>query len=162
MAMGEVVLLPQAHSPVGTNPALPGMRNYHPLLSFAAGATDQEAQWTFYLPAAYAGGGITVDIIWATVNTTGGGRWQTSFEAMVAQSVASDGYAAANSGAATPSGTTLIPVVTSIAHTDGAEIDSLAAGQLGRFKLRRDADDTTGTDDLATAMEVLAVILRET
>jgi len=48
------------------------------------------------------------------------------------------------------------------AFTDGAQMDSLANGEAYRLKIRRDADGTSGTDDITTDAELVAVVLRET
>ena len=48
------------------------------------------------------------------------------------------------------------------AFTDGAQMDSLSAGEAFRLKLRRDADGTSGTDDVTTDAELLLVEVKET
>ena len=53
-------------------------------------------------------------------------------------------------------------VTCSIAFTDGAQMDSLSAGEAFRLKLRRDADGTSGTDDVTTDAELLLVEVKET
>jgi hypothetical protein len=53
-------------------------------------------------------------------------------------------------------------VKTTITFTDGADMDSLAAGEAFRLKIRRDADGTGGTDDITSDCELLRVVLRET
>jgi hypothetical protein len=45
--------------------------------------------------------------------------------------------------------------------TSGAQMDSLAAGESFRLKVRRDADGTSGTDDIATDAELLRVVVSE-
>jgi hypothetical protein len=41
-------------------------------------------------------------------------------------------------------------------------MDSLAAGEAYRLKIRRDADGTSGTDDITTDAELIAVNVKET
>jgi hypothetical protein len=41
-------------------------------------------------------------------------------------------------------------------------MDSLAASEPYRLKIRRDADGTSGTDDITTDLELLRVVVRET
>lgn len=59
-------------------------------------------------------------------------------------------------------GTSGITTDVSIAFTSGAQMDSLAAGERFRLKIRRDADGTSGTDDIATDAELFAVHIKET
>jgi hypothetical protein len=40
-------------------------------------------------------------------------------------------------------------------------MDSLAAGEPFRLKVRRDADGTSGTDDIATDAELVRIVIRE-
>ena len=65
------------------------------------------------------------------------------------------------SAGGTANGTSGIKTKISIAHTN-AQLDSLAAGEPFRLKIRRDADGTSGSDDIATDLELHEVVLRET
>jgi len=73
-----------------------------------------------------------------------------------------DSFAAMQDIGVTANGTSGIEVVGSITFTDGAQMDSIVAGDLFRLKIRRDADGTNGTDNIVTDMELLAVEVTET
>lgn len=136
-------------------------RNATPTVDFD-GATDEEYVWTFVMPSNYTNRGVTVKLhIRFTSATSGNSRWQTSFENDVAQDIDSDGFATANSGGGVPNGTSGVETIVSINHANGSEIDSIVAGNLGRFKLRRDADGTSGTDDVTTDAELVAIEIVE-
>jgi hypothetical protein len=166
MASGNFLAIfgAQDNIPPAAAYATPDTRNAHLVLDFD-GSTDEEAVFQSVLPAAYAGGGLTVDI-WAaaTSATSGSFRWQTSFERMDVSSldIDADSFATANSGGGTAPGTSGQFVKVSIAHTSGAQMDSVAASEAYRLKIRRDADGTSGTDDITTDIELLRVVVRET
>lgn len=136
-------------------------RNAHPVLD-ADGSTDEEAVFRGIMPSNYGNGGVTVKVhVMFTSATTGTGRLQTAFEDMSAQDADSDGFASFNSGSVTPNGTSGIETIVSINHANGAEMDSVAAGDEFRLKIRRDADGTSGTDDITTDMEIKSVEIVE-
>jgi hypothetical protein len=139
-------------------------RNGHPTLDFD-GSTDEEAVFTQVLPAGYAGGGLTVDTFWSfTSATTGSLRVQAAIERVDTSSldIDADSFASFNSAGGSAPGTSGQVIKVTITFTSGAQMDSLAAGELFRLKIRRDADGTSGTDDIATDAELLAVVVKET
>lgn len=158
------VFTPLANEPPSANYATIDTRNGHLTLDFD-GATDEEAVFSGVLPNNYAGGGLTIDTFWALTSATSGSlRVQTSIERIDASSldIDADSFATANSGGGSAPGTSGQVIKISIAHTSGAEMDSLAAGEAFRLKIRRDADGTSGTDDIATDAELIAVVIKET
>jgi len=166
MASGDtlVTFFPQHNEPPASIYATLDLRNVHPVLDFDATA-DEEAAFSAILPRNYAGGGITATLYVAgSTATSGNVVFQAAFERIgVVQDMDADSFAAFNtSGAVTVSGTSGIPVAVTITFTDGAQMDSVAAGELFRFKIRRDADDTSGTDSMTGDAEVRAVELKET
>lgn len=170
MASGDTlcVFLPAGHEPPGTSFPQPDRRNLHPVLDFDA-ATDESTAWTFDLPRNYAGGGITATIQWAATSATSGTcRWQAAFERNAdadtqTDDADTDSYASAQSaGGSAPSGSAGQYQYTAITFTNGAQMDSIAVGELFRFKLTRDADGTSGTDDMTGDAELYAVELKET
>jgi hypothetical protein len=163
MASGDTlqVFTPMMAEPPASAPAAIDLRNGHPVVAFDS-TTDEETVFTSVLPQHYAGGGITVHVHWTSNTTSGTARWQTSFESLASQDIDSDGFATANSGGTACNGTSGVQTTTSIAHANGGEIDALAVGDPYRLKIRRDADGTTGTDDMAADAQILAVELRET
>jgi hypothetical protein len=71
-----------------------------------------------------------------------------------------DGFAAEQTATGTTASGSGEVQYTSIAFTDGAQMDSVAAGESFRFKLRRVATD--GADTALADAQALAVEIRET
>lgn len=166
MASGDTLcwLHPYGSEPPSANYATQDLRNGHPVLDFDA-ATDESACWTAYLPANYAGGGLTIIIEWAATSATSGTcRWDASIERIDDEGldIDADSFASAQSVGATAPATSGMVQYSSVAFTSGAQMDSLAAGELFRIKLTRDADGSGGTDDMAGDAEVLGVTIKET
>lgn len=166
MASGDTLctFLPTSNEPPTSAFATLDLRNVHHVLDFD-GATDEEAVWTGVLPAHYDGGGLSVRIFVAfTSATSGSGRLQVAIERIDASSldIDADSFAAFQSTGVTAPGTSGQVVVGTVTFTSGAQMDSLVVGEAFRLKVRRDADGTSGTDDIATDMELLAVEIRET
>jgi hypothetical protein len=164
MASGDTLLIftPYSNEPPATVYATLDTRNAHPVLDFDA-ATDESAVFTGIMPRNYAGGGVTVYLHLTDTNDTNAAHasyWDVSFEAMIAQDADADGFAAAQSSHAHPNGTSGIPVVLAIPFTDGAQMDSVLAGELFRLKVNRDANN--GSDDWANDAELLMVEIKET
>lgn len=139
-------------------------RNAHLVLDFD-GATDEEAVFEGVLPRRYGSGGLTVNIHCSFTSATSGSvRWQAAFERIDASSldIDADSFAAFQSAGGTAPGTSGQVIVVAVAFTDGAQMDSLAVGEAFRLKIRRDADGTSGTDDITTDAELLRVEIKET
>jgi hypothetical protein len=84
-------------------------------------------------------------------------RFQAAIERIeTTQDTDSDGFASfQSSGAVAVSGTAGVPVKVTVTF--------IAAGELFRLKIRRDADDTSATDSVtANDVSVLAVKVKET
>jgi len=96
--------------------------------------------------------------------TSGSFRVQAGIERVLAGTldIDADSFASFQSGGGTANGTCGVTSTVSVAFTDGAQMDSLAAGEAFRLKIRRDADGTSGTDDITSDAELLRVVLRET
>jgi hypothetical protein len=163
MASGDTLIVfgPYSNEPPATAYATLDTRNQHPTLDFDP-ATDESAVFTGVLPRHYAGGGLTVNLHLTDTNDTNAAHasyWDVAFERLTAQDTDSDGFAAVQSTHVHPNGTSGIPVVATITFTDGAQMDSVAAGELFRLKVTRDADH--GSDDWANDAELLAVEIKE-
>ena len=159
-----LVFRPQANEPPASAFATLDTRNAHPVLDFD-GATDEEAVFTAVLPAGYAGGGLTVETWWAFTSATSGSlRVQAAIERIDVSSLDldADSFAAFQSAGGTAPGTTGQVIAVTVTFTSGSQMDSLAAGEVFRLKVRRDADGTSGTDDITTDAELLAVLVKET
>lgn len=166
MATGDTlaVFTPFANEPPASNYATLDLRNVHPVLDFD-GSADEEAVFTGVLPMNYGGSGLDINIFWAaTTATSGNVRWQAAIERIDASSldIDADSFASFQSVGGTAPGTSGQVVKSTVALTSGANMDSLAAGELFRLKIRRDADGTSGTDDVTTDVELLAVEVQET
>ena len=137
------------------------LRNNHPVLDFD-GSTDEEAYFEGTLPAHYAGGGLTVTVHVAFSSATSGtSRWQASIERMNTD-LDADSFPSFQSQTLAANGTSGITTSAAIAFTSGAQMDSLAASENYRLVIHRDADGTSGTDDIATDAELVRVVITET
>jgi hypothetical protein len=158
------VFTPYAHEPPASAFATLDVRNGHPVLDFD-GSTDEEAVFTGILPMNYGASGLDINIWWAATSATSGNvRWQAAIERMDVASLDIDGdsFAAFQSAGGTPPATNGQLVKTTVSLTNGAQMDSLAAGEAFRLKIRRDADGTSGTDDVTTDVELVVVEIQET
>jgi hypothetical protein len=72
----------------------------------------------------------------------------------------SDGFAAVQTANPTAPGTFGIISATTIAFTNGTQINNLVAGESFRMKVRRDG--TNGSDTMTGAAQLLAVEIKET
>lgn len=163
MASGDTLLTltPQGSEPTATNYATFGVRNGHLVLEFDT-TTQESSVWKFILPRHYAGGGITVYLHWAAATaTTGTIGWDVAFERIgsASQDLDADGFATAQTvTAATVPGTSGHVAITNVAVTNGANLDSLAVGELGRMRIRRDVSNDTASGDA----QLLGIELKET
>ena len=164
MASGNTLLIftPLGNEPPAANYATFDVRNQHPCLDFDA-ATNESAVWTGIMPQHYAGTtGVTVLIHWAASTDTTDTHhcyWDAGFELCAGLDMDSDSFAAVNSVDTDHcNATTGIETITSIAFTNGADMDSVIAGSLFRLIITRDA----ANDDMTGDAEVYAVEIRET
>ncbi len=153
MASGDTLakFLPQSVEPLAANTAAFDTRNQHPVWDFDA-ATNEFIVFTEIMPRNYDGGGVILYIHYAmssaeadTIDLDG------AFERIgdQQQDLDSDGFAAVQSvdNVTVPGNAGDVDIV-SIAFTDGAEIDSIAVGELYRLKITRDADNDDAAGDL--------------
>lgn len=127
--------------------------------------TDESLDFAGFMPLHYAGGGITVTVGWmatsATANTI---SLDVSFMSVTddADDLDTKAFAAAkNANPTTASATGEVDYV-NITFTDGADMDSVAAGEYFRMRITRDANGTTSTDNMAGDMELVFVHIKET
>ncbi len=163
MATGNTLLCfyPGDNEPPSTNFATIDARNGHPCLDFDT-TTQEVAIFTGIVPRNYAGGGITVYIHYAMTSAESGTvGWDISFERVGdgQQDIDLDSFATAQTVTAVtvPATTGLVDIV-NVAVTNGANMDSIAVGELFRLRVRRDVANDTGAGDA----ELLAVELKET
>lgn len=139
-------------------------RNGHPVLDFND-AADECSYFGGVLSPDYAGGGLTFTIYWmATSATTGATGWLLAIGAHPddALDLDSDSFAADNSVSATTATATGEVDYATIAFTDGADMDSLAAGESYRARLCRDGDGSVVTDDMTGDAELYKLAFVET
>lgn len=155
---------PYMNEPPSTSYATLDTRNGHPVLDFD-GSADEEAVFSGVLPSDYAGGGLTVSTWWAFTSATSGSlRVQAAIERINVSSldIDADSFASFQSAGGSAPGTSGQVIQVDVVFTDGAQMDSLAAGEAFRLKIRRDADGTSGTDDIATDAELVMTMVMET
>jgi len=164
MASGQTLLIFNAQSGVPPGSSAPQLdtRNNHTVWDFDA-AANEILDFETLLPRNYAGGGLTVTLVWsATAATTGVTRWLASFERHQADTtdIDTDSFATAQAVNATAPGTNGTRSYDVIAFTDGAQIDSLAVGESFRLRIERDA--TNAADTMVGDAELARVEIRET
>jgi len=165
MASGDTLIIftPLHNEPPASNPATLDTRNQHAVLDFDAD-TDEAAVFGAVMPRNYAGTtGVTVSLVWlASTATADNVIWDVSFERHQDDTtdLDSDSFAAVQSATAATASASGEPQYTDIAFTDGAEMDSVAAGESFRLKVNRDANN--GSDNMTGDAELLRVEIRET
>lgn len=133
-----------------------------PVLAFDA-ASDEYMDFIGVMPQAYAGGGLTLKLIWsATSATSGNCIWGAAFRSMEddAEDIDSShsySFNTVTDAAASASGEVVYAEVT---FTDGADMDSVGAGDAFILRVYRDADNAS--DTMAGDAELWAVEIRET
>jgi len=137
-------------------------RNHRPCLDFDLD-TNESAVFSDIMPQNYAGTtGVTVYIHYAMSSAEAlTVDWDAAFELVGDQDLDVDGddFAAVNSvDDTTVPGTSGLVDIVSIAFTDGADMDSVEAGDGFRLKITRDAV----SDDAVGDAEIFWLEIRET
>lgn len=166
MASGDtlVVLLPTDNEPPPSGYATFDVRNGHPVLDFDD-AADEACVFSFVLPRAYGGGGLTVSLHYSMTSAVSGKiRFDASFEriGIAAQDVDADGLATPQSVVvpSVPANSGEVDVA-AITFSNGAPLDGIAAGELCRIRVERKPSDAT--NDTATGdLELHAIEIQET
>lgn len=165
MASGDTlaVLYAEHNKPPSSTAAQFTEDNEHIFLAFDSG-TDERAVFNFFMPRQYAGGGITVTLLWRAATATSGNTiWTAEIERQQvgATDLDGDNFAAANTSAASAADTTVGELSSiAITFTDGADMDSLAAGESARIRIIRDADN--GSDTMSGDAWFLLAEIQET
>lgn len=147
MASGDVVLEIQGSpNPTAADSALPttvsgGSTPAEDILVWSFGASTNHHLDLIVSLHDYGGGGINLHLVWSAASgTTGTCRLQAAFRRMEDDAVqlsASHSYDYNQVDAAAPSALTEVSYDT-ISFTDGADMDSLANGETGILRIRRD------------------------
>lgn len=162
-AAGDIrqIFYPQDNEPPTANYATLDTRNNHPVLDFDD-TTGEAAVFTGVLSSFYGGAGLTVSVAYsATTATSGTIGFTVEIERVgdSQQDVDADGFAAVQTITAVtvPSTSGHVDVV-SVNISNGANMDSLAAGEQYRIRIKRDVANDTATGDA----EVHWISVRET
>lgn len=163
MASGDTLNIfhPYQNEPPASNYAIADLRNGHPCLAFDD-TTSWAAIFSDILPRNYAGGGITVYVHASAASaTTGTMGWTVEIERMDDSSldIDADSFAGAQTiTATTVPGTSGQTLVLNVAISSGANMDSLAAGEQFRIRIKRD----TANDSAAGNTQITMVEIKET
>lgn len=167
MATGTIILAPgSATTPDGSaGNASPGMvrwqgtesdpKKHFLSLSFDA-STDEHAWWTFVVPENYASGG-TVEIKWMANATSGTCRWGVKIGAVTPADADTprEHATATATTAGTATDATEAYRLNETSIDCSSNLDGIAAGDLVSVLIYRDADGTSGTDDLAVDAQLV-------
>lgn len=162
MASGNTLAIwtPKSNMPPASAYATLNTRNGHEVLEFINGSTIS-AIFGGVLPRNYAGGGVTLTIIWMAVPTAGNVVWGAAIERHQAltDDLSADSFGGEKTTTEAAPGTTGQVRYSTLAFTNGAEMDSLAAAESFRLKIRR---ITGGADTMAGIAQLLRLELKET
>jgi hypothetical protein len=164
MASGNTLLQWPASAgiPPSTSFATLARRNNHLVANFDA-AADESLDFEGVLPANYAGGGLTVTLVWlAATATSGDVVWNVDIERHEddVTDLDADSFVGVNAATGTAASATGEPQYTAVTFTNGADMDSLAVGESFRLRVTRDADN--GSDTMAGDAQLLRVVVSET
>lgn len=155
---------PQANMPPSSNYATLDTRNGYLVLDFDD-TTDESAIFLGFMPRNYAGGGLTITVHWMATSATSG-TISLDIQLMSITDDADDldtkAFATANNANPTTASASGEVDYATVTFTDGADMDSIAAGEAFLIKVTRDADGTTSTDNMTGDMELLGVEIKET
>lgn len=166
MASGDtlVVFTPVSAQLPSSNYATFDVRNNTLVLDFDD-TTDESVEFSGFMPRHYGGGGLTITIGWmATTATSGTVSIDVAFKSMTddVDDLDTKSFATANNlNPTTASASGEIDYAT-VTFTDGADMDSVAAGEYFKLQITRDADGTTSTDNMTGDMELVFVEIKET
>lgn len=167
MASGDTLLIftPAMAEFPSTTFATPDIRNGVLVLDFDDTA-DEYVEFAGFMPRHYAATtGITVTVGYmATTAITGTVSIDVSFKSVSddADDLDTKAFATANNVSSTTASATGEVKYQTITFTDGADMDSVAAGEYFRMKVNRDANGTTSTDSMAGDMELVFIEIKET
>lgn len=162
MASGDTLLFIPVQLAENQSGCSYGRRNGTMYLAFDD-TTDENCEFPCPLPQNYAGGGITAKVLWMSEDqTTGNCVWDLAWKSVTddEDDLDSKAFATAQSVTATTASATGEVDYASITFTDGAQIDSAAAGEYCRLQLNRDANN--GSDTLTNDAQLIGILIEET
>lgn len=156
MASGNVLFCFGARDgvPAATNGAVHAVRvggstnnEGVPVLAFDSG-TDEFVDFFGVMPSNYVGGGVTIVLMWASSVTSNAVVWSAAFRRVAddAEDVDTSHSYDFNSVTATTASAAGEWDYATITFTDGADMDSLAAGEAFVLRVSRDANN--GSDNM--------------
>ena len=166
MATGDtlVVFSPQNNEPPASAFATFDTRNAIAVLDFDDTA-DESSEFAGVMPRHYVGGGITIKVGYMMTSATSG----TVSLDLSLKSISDDvddldtkAFATANNANPTVASASGEVDYVEITFTDGADMDSVEAGEAFRLKFVRDANGTTSTDNATGDLELVSIEIRET
>lgn len=157
LAGTSIVFTPLHNQPPVSGYATMDSRNAIMVLDFDA-STDESAVFVGVIPQGMVlSSGVVVRIIWMATSATGSTcRWGVQMERMNSD-MDGDSFDTAGTAGTTTNATSGTPNVTEITLTN---IDGVSSGDPFRLKVYRDADGTSGTDDMTGDAELIAVEIR--
>lgn len=135
-------------------------RGDHSVLLFED-TTGQTCYFSGWMPASYSGGGTKTTIVAAASAAVSGTiEWEVAYERHADDVFDLDTPSFATAQAISGNTATTSGVVTyfEVTHTDGAQMDSLAAGESFRISVAR---DPAGTDTVSGNAELVIVHIEE-
>lgn len=136
---------------------------FMPVLDFDP-STDEYAIFGGFMPRHYSGGGVTVTIGYmATASATSGDViWDVAFKSVTddADDLDTKVFAAVNSVTDTTANVNGEVAYATVTFTDGADMDSVAAGEYFQLYINRDANNAS--DTMTTDAELVFIEIRET
>jgi len=126
---------------------------------------DEHLEFAGFMPRFYSDLGITVTIGWMATDTTVGPDdciWDVAFKSVSddLDDLDSKAFASPQSVTSTEASASGEVKYETIAFTNGAQMDSIAAGEYFRMDVNRDASNVS--DDLVGDAELVFVEIRET
>ena len=132
-----------------------------PALAFDSG-TDESVDFIGVMPRNYAGGGLTLTLYWESTATSNAVVWGAAFRRVQDDAEdldASHSYDFNTVTATTASEAGEVQYAT-ITFTTGADMDSLAVGELFVLRVTRDADNAS--DNMTGDAYLIALEIKET
>ena len=169
MASGDTLLILNAHGSVppatiyatlDVIPATTATPDINSTVLDFDSATDEYADWLVVMPRHYGGGGITLTFMWTGTPTSGTVAWacQIRREENSSAHITGAFASAVVASADTVEGTARNMNYTTLAMTDGAQIDSVAVGESMTVRVYRDIS----ADNMASDAELHRIEIKET
>jgi hypothetical protein len=147
---GTPAFFPQDNEPPSSSFATIDTRNGHPVLDFDD-TVSEAAVFTGILSNSYSGTGLTVKVAYSATSATSGTiGWTVEIERVGDSQldIDSDSFASAQTiTAVTVPGTAGFVDVVSVNISNGANMDSLAAGEQYRIRIKRDVANDNAAGD---------------